>query len=297
MLVARSRQSSILTALFAVVLTPLVAVGETPPSPADVSAAVPTGDEISAPEPELEVLEYDPLFDDEDEEFDVQPDAFDPLESSNRAVYRFNRQVSRFVWKPVTAGYRFVVPMPARRALRRMLDNLNAPIYMANQLLQLDPLGAAETLGAFAMNSTFGVGGLFDTASGVGFDLNPTDFGQTLGMMGVGPGPYLMVPFMGPTTLRDGTGFIIDRGFHPATYFFAIPVQLVGYSGVGFAAMEEAHDELEALEESSLDPYAVLRSAYLQARESSIAARRDRSRESGPVDAPGASLASGAHSL
>jgi phospholipid-binding lipoprotein MlaA len=254
---------------------------------------------VPAPEPAgpLVLLDYDPLFDDADEDFEAENEVYDPFETTNRSVYRFNRQVSRFVWDPVTTGYRFVVPTPARRALRRVLNNLNAPIYIANHLLQLDPLAAVETLGALAMNATFGIGGLFDTASGVGFALNPTDFGETLGRIGVGPGPYLMFPFLGPTTLRDGAGFIIDRGFHPATYFFPIPVQLVGYGGVGFAALEAAHDDLSALEDSALDPYAVLRSAYIQARQSSIAALRDRGREPEPREEPGASLASGEHSL
>ena len=305
---ARYRHRLALCALCAGLAIPLAAFAGTPES----VVGAPSGSPVSVPEPappselalpsepapaqELEILDYDPLFDDEPEELD-EPEVSDPMERGNRAIYRFNREVSRVVWDPITSGYRFVVPAPARRAVRRVFDNLNAPIYVANHLMQLRPLVAAETLGALAMNVTFGIGGLFDTASGVGFDLNPTDFGQTLAVAGVGTGPYLMIPFLGPTTVRDGIGFVIDRGFHPATYFFGLPIQLVGYGGIGFAALEEAHDDLNALQDSALDPYAVLRSAYIQARESAIEALDGRDEEPAPPAEPGASLASGAPSL
>ncbi|MBW2267212.1 MAG: VacJ family lipoprotein [Deltaproteobacteria bacterium] len=260
--------------LFALVALPLAAAGDDARDIAEGSLGDPPGTVDLAPEvdpaQDVELLDYDPLFDDEPAELE----AYDPWEPGNRAIYAFNRRVSKLVWDPITTGYRFVVPAPARRAVRRLVINLNAPIYAANHLLQLDPLAAAETLGAFSMNITFGVGGLFDTASGVGFSLGPTDFGQTLAMAGVGSGAYLMFPFLGPTTVRDGIGFVVDRGFHPVTYIFGLPVQVVGYGGVGFTALEEARDDLNALEESALDPYVVLRSAYLQARAGSIQAMR-----------------------
>lgn len=287
---ARYRHRLALCALCTGLAVPLAALAGTPQSVVDVPRGSPGSAPEPTPAPEVELLDYDPLFDDE---FD-QPEVSDPLENSNRAIYRFNRKVSRIMWDPITTGYRFVVPAPARRAVRRVFNNLNAPIYIANHLVQLHPLVAAETLGALAMNASFGVGGLFDTASGVGFELNPTDFGQTLAVAGVGTGPYLMIPFLGPTTLRDGIGFVVDRAFHPATYFFALPIQLVGYGGVGFAALEAAHDDLKALEDSALDPYAVLRSAYIQARESAIAALGGRGREPAPQAAPAPSLAAGA---
>jgi phospholipid-binding lipoprotein MlaA len=287
---ARYRHRLALCALCTGLAVPLAALAGTPQSVVDVPRGSPGSAPEPTPAPEVELLDYDPLFDDE---FD-QPEVSDPLETSNRAIYGFNRKVSRIMWDPITTGYRFVVPAPARRAVRRVFNNLNAPIYIANHLVQLHPLVAAETLGALTMNATFGVGGLFDTASGVGFELNPTDFGQTLAVAGVGTGPYLMIPFLGPTTLRDGIGFVVDRAFHPATYFFALPIQLVGYGGVGFAALEAAHDDLKALEDSALDPYAVLRSAYIQARESAIEELGGLGRDAAPQAEAGASLASDA---
>lgn len=258
--------------------------------------ADPAGNEQAPPAPDLE--DSDASFDYEDAEFEGA-EVYDPFEYGNRAIYRFNGHVSDWVWDPITSAYRFVVPSPARRALRRALTNLNAPIYFVNHLLQLHPLHAAETAAAFAMNTTFGVGGLFDTASGVGFDLRPTDFGQTLGLAGVGAGPYLVVPLLGPTTVRDGMGFVVDRAFHPLTYFIGIPTQLWGYGGLGFTRLEEAHDDLAALEESALDPYAVLRSAYVQSRESGIEAMRHGDDPPDPAPpAPDASaLASGERTL
>jgi phospholipid-binding lipoprotein MlaA len=238
-----------------------------PPQGATLAASLPEG-QTPAPQPVPDGEEFDPLFDDLDEVPDdaLGAEVYDPLEGSNRAVYGFNRRVDQWLLNPLTRGYRFVVPEPARLAVRRVCANLNMPIYLVNHLLQLRFLDAVETLGAFTMNVTFGVGGLFDTGSGVGLQLKPTDFGQTLARVGVGSGPYLVFPLVGPTTARDGFGFIVDRAFHPLTYFLAIPVQLVGYSGVGMARREEILDGLEALEDSSIDPYAVLRSAYVQAR-------------------------------
>ena len=135
---ARYRHRLALCALCTGLAVPLAALAGTPQSVADV----PRGSPGSAPEPtlapEVELLDYDPLFDDE---FD-QPEVSDPLENSNRAIYWFNRKVSRIMWDPITTGYRFVVPAPARRAVRRVFNNLNAPIYIANHLVPLHPLVA-----------------------------------------------------------------------------------------------------------------------------------------------------------
>jgi phospholipid-binding lipoprotein MlaA len=211
----------------------------------------------------------DPLFD-EDFDAEIGPQVSDPFESGNRAILRFNQALDHVLWSPLTKGYRFVVPEPARRSVRRALDNLNTPVYVVNHLLQLHPLAAAETLGAFVMNSTWGIGGLFDAASAVGLRRVPADFGQTLARAGVGAGPYLVIPVFGPSTVRDGFGWVVDRAFHPATYFLGVPVQLVWRGGVGVADRDAVADKLEALEESSLDFYSVLRSAYVQAREREI---------------------------
>jgi len=245
-----------------------------PTGAAAFAMVVPGGDLGS--ETALE-LEPDPLFDEEfDDDFDelAGPEVYDPLEGSNRAVFGFNRKIDRFFWSPVTAGYRFVVPAPARRSLGRVFVNLNTPVYLVNNLLQVRFRDAAETLGAFLVNTTAGVGGLFDAGQWVGLETQPADFGQTLALAGVGNGPYLVVPVLGPSTLRDGMGGVVDLFFHPLTYLIGIAPQLMWRGGAEVAAgvsrRTEADAKLKALEESSLDFYSVLRSAYVQTRQHSI---------------------------
>ncbi len=234
------------------------AFGEPPAQLAPAALVAPEG----AAEPP------DPLFDDFDE--DVE-EIYDPFERGNRLVLRFNQGVDRVLWSPLTKGYRFAVPEPARRCLRNALENLNTPVYVMNNLLQLRPKEAAENLAAFALNTAWGIGGLFDAASAANLARRPTDFGQTLAKVGFGHGPYLMLPVLGPSTVRDGFGWVVDRAFHPLTYVLGVPVQLVWRGGEGFAEREAAADALEALEESSLDFYAVLRSAYVQSRDKAVA--------------------------
>jgi phospholipid-binding lipoprotein MlaA len=172
-----------------------------------------------------------------------------------------------------------VVPAPARRSVGRVFGNLNTPSYLVNNLLQVRFRDAAETLGAFVVNTTIGVGGLIDAGQWVGLERQPADFGQTLALAGVGNGPYLMIPIFGPTTLRDGAGGVVDLFFHPLTYLIGIAPQLLWRGGAevaeGVSKRAEADAKLKALEESSLDYYSVLRSAYVQTREHSIEALRD----------------------
>ncbi len=246
------------------------------PTGAAAFAMVVPGGDLGSKAP-LE-LEPDPLFDEDfDEEFDelAGPEVYDPLENGNRVVFGFNQRLDRFFWDPVTRGYRFVVPAPARRSVGRVFFNLNTPIYLVNNLLQVRFRDAAETLGAFLVNSTVGVGGLFDAGQWVGLAPKPADFGQTLALAGVGNGPYLMIPILGPSTLRDGVGGVVDRFFHPLTYLIGIAPQLMWGGGVGVSRRAEAEAKLKALEESSLDFYSVLRSAYVQTRQHSIDELRD----------------------
>ena len=215
--------------------------------------------------------DFDFLFEDDFvEEFPV----YDPLERSNRAIFGFNQQLDRFFWKPLSRGYRFLAPIPARRSMRRVFHNLNTPVFVVNNILQLRFLDAAESVAAFLFNSTVGWAGLFDVGKEVGLDSKETDFGQTLAMVGVGSGPFLMVPLLGPSTARDGFGDLVDIFFQPLTYILGPTPQIIWGGGAGLARREEVGKELEALEESALDFYSVLRSAYTQDRESLIRERR-----------------------
>ncbi len=215
--------------------------------------------------------DFDPLFDEESIE---EIPTYDPLERSNRVIFGFNQQIDRIFWKPLSRGYRFLVPTPARRSVRRVFHNLNTPVFVVNNILQLRFLDAAESVGAFLLNSTMGWAGLFDVGKEAGLDSKETDFGQTLAMVGVGSGPFLMIPLLGPSTARDGFGDIVDIFFQPLTYILGPTPQILWGGGAGLARREAVGKKLEALEESALDFYSVLRSAYTQDRESLIRARR-----------------------
>jgi phospholipid-binding lipoprotein MlaA len=231
----------------------------------------------------------DPLFDEDRDEGDAgYPD---PLEPINRYTFRFNRQVDRWVFEPVTRFYRFLVPAPARRAVRRVFVNLDAPVTIVNDVLQLEPRDAAVTAVRFVINTTAGIGGLFDVAADFAdLEGHESDFGQTLALSGVPTGPYLIVPILGPNSTRDATGYLVDILFRPTTYLLT-PGGTVFISGFvnpgsellfttllegstelaeGIATREASGQALAALEASSVDYYAALRNAYYQNRMSII---------------------------
>src|SRR5262249_2599758 len=152
----------------------------------------------------------------------AQTESFpDPLEPVNRVTFAVNQKIDDWFFDPITRGYRFVVPAPARRAVRRVLANLDAPVTFVNDVLQLEPRDAAVTVAACVVNSPVGVAGVFDVA-GDYRELPPheSDFGQTLALTGLPSGPYLVIPLVGPTNIRDGTGFAVDLLFRPTTYLF-----------------------------------------------------------------------------
>jgi phospholipid-binding lipoprotein MlaA len=227
----------------------------------------------------------DPIFDEDAEDgADGFPDPFEPV---NRLTFAFNRQFDRFVFEPITRAYRFVVPQPARRALRRALANLDAPVTFVNDVLQLEPRDAAVTAARFVVNSTVGIGGLFDVAgTWASLPGHESDFGQTLALSGIPSGPYLVLPILGPNNTRDGAGYVVDFLFRPTTYLVTPGGQIILSGFVnpggellftvffegstelaeGLATREAAGEALAALEASSVDYYAALRNAYFQNR-------------------------------
>jgi phospholipid-binding lipoprotein MlaA len=221
----------------------------------------------------------DPLFDDDfyDEVFEYP----DPLESTNRKIFAFNQQVDKWVLDPVTKAYRWAVPKPIRLALARVFINLGSTKTLANDFLQLEWQDAAVTTTRLVVNSTFGIAGLFDVAEKIGLDGHESDFGQTLALAGVSSGPYLIYPLLGPGTVRDGMGTIIDGFFQPTYYIIGPadllfgPTEILLYSGSSGISTRDRHFlELKALEESSVDFYAALRSGFYQNRVDEIWGRR-----------------------
>jgi phospholipid-binding lipoprotein MlaA len=230
----------------------------------------------------LRADEVDPLF--ADEVADAPAAVPDPFERGNRMVFGLNLRLDRWVFDPVTRAYAFVVPDPVRRSVRRVLANLGASTVFVNDVLQLAPTDAAVTAGRFAVNTTVGVVGVFDVASRLGLPEHVSDFGQTLALYGMPSGPYLVIPAVGPTTVRDAAGYVVDLAFRPATYFLGpgaalVVVTSVQEGGAGIAVRDANAAGLRALRESSIDFYAALRSAWTQDRMARIWARRQ---ESGP---------------
>jgi phospholipid-binding lipoprotein MlaA len=221
-------------------------------------------------------LDADPLFEDEPAEFQAAAPVADPLEEGNRAIFFFNQKLDDWFWAPVTRAYRFVTPEVARVGIRRVLHNLNTPVYVANHLFQLRFRDAGQALGSFALNSTLGVLGIFEPSKEAGWVVRPADFGQTLGLVGVGAGPYVVVPVFGPTSVRDGFGNAVDYFLQPLNYVLGVPTQILWGGGAGLSLREEVGEQMKALQRSSVDFYSVMRSAYQQNREHEIADARSR---------------------
>jgi phospholipid-binding lipoprotein MlaA len=221
--------------------------------------------------------ESDPLFDDDfDFEIDDGPAGFpDPFEKFNRAVLSVNRVVDRFVMDPITVVYRFILPEMVRRSIDRCFDNLNSTSTLVNDVFQLEWLDAGITGARLVVNSTAGIGGLFDPAARWGMEAHVSDFGQTLAIAGAPSGPYFMLPLLGPSTVRDGVGLGVDALFHP-TFFVLAGTDVLFFSGTsGLTERARHYEELKALEESSIDYYAALRSGFFQNRQSEIWSRRE----------------------
>lgn len=230
----------------------------------------------------------DPLFDDDfddfDMDFDDEPSGFpDPFEKFNRGVLAFNGVVDRFVLDPITIGYRFIFPEPVRRSIDRFFDNVNSTQTIVNDIFQLEWKDASLCTGRLLVNSTVGIGGLFDPATRFGMEGHISDFGQTLAIAGAPSGPYFMLPLLGPSNVRDGLGIGVDAIFHP-TFFVLGGTDVLFFSGSsGLTERARHYEELKALEESSIDYYAALRSGYYQNRQAEIWDRREDRRAPAPV--------------
>ncbi len=195
----------------------------------------------------------------------------DPLEGINRGIYKFNDVTDKAVLKPVAGAYKAVVPSPLRTGVNNFFGNLGTVVTAINDLLQFKFDKAFTDIGRVAINTTFGVAGLIDVASMDGIEQRNEDFGQTLGHWGIGTGPYLVLPFLGPSTVRDTAGLAVDTvAFDPISY---IDEPSVRNSLRGVKILDKRAQLLPAsdlLDDAALDPYAFMRDAYLQRRASQI---------------------------
>ena len=194
----------------------------------------------------------------------------DPLEPVNRGIYQFNDSVDRAVLKPVAQGYKDVVPDIVRTGISNFFSNLDDVLVLLNDLLQFKLPQAASDFSRLGWNSTVGIAGLIDVATPMGLDKHDEDFGQTLGYWGVGNGPYLVLPFLGPSTVRDTAGLAVDAKADVVYNADDVPTR---NTAVGVKAVSTRANYLGAenvLQEAAIDPYVFLREAYLQRRRTLI---------------------------
>ena len=203
-------------------------------------------------------------------DFGPEPDDNDPLEVPNRMFFAFNEALDFMIIRPVAVTYRFIVPTGVRNSVRNFLRNLRSPVILANDLLQGDLDRAEITFTRFFINSTIGLLGVFDIAAESGFAYHDEDFGQTMGTYGAGEGFYLVLPILGPSSLRDGGGRIVDIFLDPLTYLAPQEVGLGRAVATGIDYRSRNIEELDELKADSLDFYARIRSLYRQFRENEI---------------------------
>ncbi len=217
--------------------------------------------------------EFDDFSDfDEFDEFDRHDEeVFDPLRRYNRAMTTFNDRAYRWVIEPTASGYAKVMPEPVRRSIQRFFKNLGYPIRLVNNTLQLKGGAALEETSRFLINSTMGVGGLFDPATSR-FDLEPRneDFGQTLGYYGLGGGFHVVLPILGPSNVRDAFGILVDGFLDPVYYVEGVypGLAIKGVDAINYASLHLG--EYERLTAEAIDLYIFLRNAYEQNREKQI---------------------------
>lgn len=220
--------------------------------------------------------DLDELFPSGDAELE---DDFDPFETVNRFIFAINEALDVILLKPAAATYRFLLPEFAQDSIRNVIRNLKAPVIFANELWQGKDEEASETLARFGINSTIGLAGLIDVADSFGLEYHSEDFGQTLGFYGAEPGPYLVLPLFGPSSVRDAIGMGVDSLIDPWSYVLEASgvdsddrttISLSRRVAGGIDKRARNIENIEELQRDSVDFYARIRSLYLQNRRNLI---------------------------
>jgi phospholipid-binding lipoprotein MlaA len=194
----------------------------------------------------------------------------DPIEGVNRKIFWFNDKVDVWVLEPVATGWEWVSPRRVRTSVSNFFANLRFPIIAVNDLMQGKFVDSASDVGRFAVNTTVGVLGFFDPATRFGLEEHNEDFGQTLGVWGLPPGPYLVLPFLGPSNPRDAVGFGVDYALS-VTPFFVDTYILIGVRAIDIVNERSLIlDEVRDAKEAAIDYYSFVRDAYAQRREALI---------------------------
>jgi len=197
----------------------------------------------------------------------------DPAEPTNRVFYAINNGIDTVLFRPAAIAYRAVVPGVARRHVHNLLSNMSSPVVFANDVFEARPRRAGTTLMRFLINTTAGLGGMFDVATDLGYPEHDADFGITLALWGVGEGPFLFLPILGPSNPRDFAGFGGDILLDPLTWASFPGSKTLGYSRYGLNAVDTRErylDTTDNIKKTALDPYATFRSLYRQNRQSTI---------------------------
>ena len=194
----------------------------------------------------------------------------DPLEGLNRTVYKFNDVIDKVALKPVAQGYQAITPTPVQTGVNNFFKNIRDVVTLVNELFQFKFKQGANTAGRIAINTTVGILGIFDVHSKYGGARTKEDFGQTLGYYGIDSGAYLVLPILGPSSMRDGIGFATDA-------FFFDPIGYINddtarWATVAVAVIDKRADLMEEIDmrDQSFDPYAYMRDSYVQYRENLV---------------------------
>jgi phospholipid-binding lipoprotein MlaA len=210
----------------------------------------------------------------------------DPLEPANRVFYAVNDGLDVVFLRPIALAYRNVLPDPVQHGVHNVLSNLGSPVRLANDMMQGKPRRAGDTLVRFVVNTTAGVVGIFDVAADLGYKYHDSDFGMTLASWGVGEGPYLFLPVLGPSNPRDAAGFGVDIALDPLTWIgkgqTVSDLGLVRYGLGAVDARAGVLDDFDKIKKQALDPYATVRSVYRQYREGKIKDAQDDDRATYP---------------
>ena len=210
----------------------------------------------------------------------------DPLEPTNRVFYRVDDTLQEYTLKPISKAYVTVTPAPVRTGIHNVLANLTTPTVLANDIAEAKPRRAGDTFMRFVINSTAGVLGVFDVAKSVGYPAHDAGFGQTLGVWGVAPGPYLYLPVLGPNSPRSAVGFAVDQATDPFTYVpHGIYLRTFNWARTGFSTVDTysaIEPDYERVKAGALDPYATVRSLYRQHTQSAIDAAKNDDRRTTP---------------
>jgi len=204
-------------------------------------------------------------------------DVNDPWEGMNRGIFRFNEGLDRWALEPVAKGWDFVMPDPVERSISKFFTNIRFPVVFLNNLLQGKGLHAVHDLGRFLINTTVGVAGFFDPASHLGLPQHDEDFGQTLGYWGVPPGPYLVLPLLGPSSPRDTVGLGVDTATQAYRFFLPWWINLPVAATDVINTRSSFLEQYAAERRDAIDLYAFRRNLHIESRENLVNDRAETS--------------------